>query len=158
MFTLLRGGLGNALRTKVGLAVIGAMLLGGGGTAMALATAHAQLPFGDALSSAAPTTTASKDDQDDQKCASGANATPAAHTESNDDSAHDSEHKSGTPSATKAAATGSDEANEHESSQDDQEECGKSTATHTPHPEPTERPEGTHTARPTPTNGPGGGD
>jgi hypothetical protein len=44
MFALLRGGLGNALRSKVGLAVIAAMLVGGGGTAMGmvLANSHAQ--------------------------------------------------------------------------------------------------------------------
>jgi hypothetical protein len=46
MFALLRGGLGNALRSKVGLAVIGAMLIAGGGTAMALTTSHARLPSG----------------------------------------------------------------------------------------------------------------
>jgi hypothetical protein len=44
MVALLRGGLGNALRSKVALAVIGTMLIGGGGTALALTTSHAQLP------------------------------------------------------------------------------------------------------------------
>jgi hypothetical protein len=162
MLTLLRAGLGNALRTKVGLALIGALLVGGGGTAMAMATAHGQTPLGAALSSSASskalgaTKTTGKDgqdDQDDQGCTGSARATPTAHTESDDDSGH----QSGMPSVHASPTAHSDsEANEHESSQDDQDECGKSTASHTP--EPTERPEGTHTARPTPTNGPGGGD
>jgi hypothetical protein len=183
MFAFLRGGLGNALRTKVGLALIGALLVGGGGTAMAMATANGHTPFGSALSSSTHsdeagktpggTKTADKDDQDED-CTSGTHATPSAH--SDDGSEHEggtpsahasptahsddaSEHEGGTPSATRAAGQSSDEANEHESAQDEQDECAKSTTTRTPHPEPTERPEGTegtHSAGPTPTKGPGG--
>jgi hypothetical protein len=169
MFALLRAGLGNALRTKVGLALIGALLVGGGGTAMAMATTHTQLPFGTALSAlthsdaAGKTPGTNKDDQD-EGCTSGAHATPSAHASPTAHSDDASEHASGTPSATRSAGQGDDDANEHEGAQDDQDECGTSTATHTPHPEPTERPEGTHTPwptrspEPTGTPGPGGGD
>ena len=85
MFALLRGGLGNALRTKVGLALIGALLVGGGGTAMAMATANGHTPFGSALSSSThsesdeavktpgATKTADQDDQDED-CTSSAHA------------------------------------------------------------------------------------
>jgi len=46
MFAFLRGGLGNALRSKAGLAIIAAVLVGGGGTAMGmvLANSHARSP------------------------------------------------------------------------------------------------------------------
>jgi len=157
MFALLRDGLGHALRTKVGLALIGALLVGGGGTAMAMATANGHTPFGSALSSSThsesdeagktpgATKTADKDDQDED-CTSSTHATPSAHS---DDA---SEHEGGTPSATRAAGQGDDEADEHESAQDEQDECAKSPASRTTHPEPTERPEGpegTHTPSPT---------
>jgi hypothetical protein len=46
MFAVLRGGLGHAIRSKVGIAVIGAMLIAGGGTALALTTSHARFPPG----------------------------------------------------------------------------------------------------------------
>jgi hypothetical protein len=174
MFTVLRSGLGNALRTKVGLALIGALLVGGGGTVMAMATSHGQLPLAAALSSSASTPhatrTAGKDDQDDQDECSSTHATPGANSGSDDRGEHESGtpsahatltvhsdaaaiHASGTPSATRAAGQGDDEANEHESAQEEQDECSKSsTASRTPHPEPTERPEGpegTHTPWPT---------
>jgi hypothetical protein len=58
MLTLLRGGLSSALRSKVGLAVIAAMLIGGSGTAVALTASHAQLPSGaHSLASAAHSAT-----------------------------------------------------------------------------------------------------
>jgi hypothetical protein len=142
MVSFLPPGLGHAIRTKVGIAVIGAVLVGGGGTAMAMATSHARLPFGAASSSASPTTPGARTtgDQDNEGCTGtpSAHATPGAHSDSDDAS----EHTSGTPSATRAAGQG-DDANEHEGSQDDQDECGgKGTATRTPHPEPTEGPGG----------------
>jgi hypothetical protein len=152
MFTSLRAGLGHALRTKVGIAVIAAVLVGGGGTALAIASAHPALPFGAALSlSGSPTAHSDKGDQDEQGCTSSATGTPSAHHDSDERS----DHESGTPSATRTPTAG-DEANEHESSQDDQDECGKSTATRTPGPESTEQPQGTHTPGPAPTKGPGG--
>ena len=157
------GLLGNALRTKVGLALIGALLVGGGGTAMAMATANGHTPFGSALSSSASSTHsesdeagktpgATKDDQDED-CTSGTLTTPSAYASPTAHSDDASEHEGGTPSATRAAGqTSDDEANEHESTQDEQDECAKSTTTRTPAPEPTERtdgPEGTHTPWPT---------
>jgi hypothetical protein len=151
MFTAPRAGLGHALRTKVGIAVIVAVLLAGGGTAIAIVSAHPALPFGAALAlSGSPTAHADsgKGDQDDQECTPSATGTPSAHSDADEGS----EHESGTPSATRTATGGDDEANEHESSQDDEDECGTSTTTRTPGPESTEQPEGTHT----PTKGPGG--
>jgi hypothetical protein len=165
MFALLRMRFGSAVRTKAGIALIGALLVGGAGTAMAMATAHSQLPSTAGLSGATASSTAhsddrsgasktpgatktdDQDDQDDKQCTGSTSATPAAHSDDG------SEHESSTPSATRAAGQSDDEANEHESTQDDQDECGRSTASHTP--EPTERPEGTHTAGATPTKGPG---
>jgi hypothetical protein len=46
MFAVLRGGLSHAIRSKVGIAVIGAMLIAGGGTALALTTSHARFLSG----------------------------------------------------------------------------------------------------------------
>jgi hypothetical protein len=143
MFTFPRAGLGHALRTKVGIAVIAAVLVGGGGTALAMASTHTALPF----AAGSPTAHSDQGDQDEQGCTSSATGTPSAHHDSDEGS----DHESGTPSATRTAS-GGDEANEHESSQDDQDECGKSTTTRTPGPESTEQPEGTHS----PTKGPGG--
>jgi hypothetical protein len=160
MFSFLRAGLGHAFRTKVGMALLGALLVGGGGTAMAMATSHAQLPFGAALTqssathsdsdggsktpSATKTVNQEDTDQDDQGCTGSTGSTtgtPSTHADSDDAS----EHASGTPSATRSAGQG-DDANEHEGSQDDQDECGgKSTTTRTPMPEPTEHPEATGT-------------
>jgi hypothetical protein len=183
------GLLGRAFRTKVGIALIGALLVGGGGTAMAMATSTGHTPFGSALSSSThsddagktpgATKSAEQGDEDDQGCTSSTSGTPSAHSDSDDASEHASgtpsatgtpgahsddasEHEVGTPSATKTASQG-DDANEHEGSSDDQDECSKGTTTRTPAPEPTERPEGTHTPWPTrapePTGTPGtGGD
>jgi hypothetical protein len=176
MLAFLWARLGSAFRTKVGIALVGALVLGGGGTALAIATAHGSPLSAWEVSQSASSTphatkTADQDDQDDQDCTGGAHATPGAHSDDGDDhesgtpSAHASptahsddgdEHESGTPSATKAAGQGDDEANEHEGAQGDQDECGNGSATRTPHPEPTERPEGTHPAGATPTEGSGG--
>jgi hypothetical protein len=136
------------LRTKVGIAVISAVLVASGGTAIAIATAHPAFPFGAARSlSGSPTAHSGKGDQDDQECTGSSTGTPSTHHDSDEGSSHES----GTPSATRTATAG-DEANEHESSHDDRDECGKSTTTRTPGPESTEQPEGTRT----PTKGPGG--
>jgi hypothetical protein len=160
MFAVLWARLGSSLKTKVGLALMGALVVAGGGTALAMANAHEQLPvfstFAHASSTAhtesddASKTPGAKDDADDRQCPASASASPTAHTDDGSD------HASGTPSATRAASQSDDEANEHESSQEDRDEaaCEKSTATHTP--EPTERPEGSHTPGPTPTTGSGG--
>jgi hypothetical protein len=162
MFTFPRAGRGHAFRTKVGIALIGAVLVVGGGTAMAMAATHTALPFAAALSlSGSPTAhsdegsktpsatkTAGKDDQDDKGCTPSATGTPSAHS--------DSDQESGTPSATGTATGGDNEANEHESSQDDQDECGTSTANGTPAPRSTEQPEGTQTPGATSTKEPGG--
>jgi hypothetical protein len=144
MFTFLRAGLGHALRTKVGIALIGALLVVGGGTAMAMASTHSALPFAAPSQSGSPP--AHSDSED--RCTGSATGTPSAHSDSDEGS----DHESGTPSATGTATHGDDEANEHESSQDDQDECGTSTANSTPAPRSTEQPEGTHT----PSKGSGG--
>jgi hypothetical protein len=165
MFASLWARLGSTLKTKVGIALIGALVVGGGGTALAMTTAHQQLPVFSAFSHASSTAhtgsddasktpNASQDDQDDQQCTPRASTSPTTHADEGSD--HESDHKSGTPSATKTVGQGDDETNEHESGQNDQDEaaCGKSTATHTP--EPTERPESTNTPGPRPTQGTGG--
>jgi hypothetical protein len=166
MFRFLRAGLGHTLGTKVGIALIGAVLVLGGGTAVAMASTHTALPFAAPLfQSGSPTAhsesdegsktpsatrTAGKDDQEDESCTSSATGTPSAQSDDGSD------HESGTPSATSTATHGDDEANEHESSQDDQDECGTSKATGTPAPQSTEQPEEMQTPGPTPTKGPGG--
>lgn len=152
MYTYRRAGRGLALRTKVGIALIGALLVVGGGTALAMASTHGALPSLSGSPTAHPnsdggTKTAGKEDE---ACTSSATGTPSAH------SGDESDHASGTPSATKTATGGDDEANEHESSQDDRDECSTSTATGTPAARSTEQPEGTHTPGSTPTKGPGG--
>src|SRR5215472_9185254 len=88
------GLLGRAFRTKVGIALIGALLVGGGGTAMAMATSTGHTPFGSSLSSTASsghsdeagktpgaTKSADQGDQDDQGCTSSASGTPGAHSD-----------------------------------------------------------------------------
>ena len=124
------------IQTKVGLAIIGALVLGGGGTALAVTAAHGNLGF----NQASPTAHSGdhEDDQDDVACTgtpTESAASPTAH--SGDDSSHSS-------SATRTPG------------QDDREgsetECEKGDGTRTP--EPTERPEGTRT--PAATGTPGG--
>lgn len=164
MFTRLIARLGGAIRTKVGIALIGALVVGGGGTVMAMATAQGQprsnlvaprtsaSPTAHSDDSSSATKVAEKDDQDCTGSATGAIASPTAHS---DDSSN----------ATKAAGKDDQEANENESAQDEQNEneteckSGESPeaterpeGTHTP--EATERPEGTHT--PEATKGAGG--
>ncbi len=143
--------LGGAIRTKVGIALIGALVVGGGGTVVAMATAQGEpgsngvAPRTSATSTAHSddSSNAGKDDQDDKACtanatATGAIASPTAHS---DDSS----------SATKVAGKDDQEASENESAQDEQNEteCKSGES-----PEATERPEGTHT--PEATKGAGG--
>ena len=151
MFALLIARLGGAIRTKVGIALIGALVVGGGGTVVAMATAQGEpgsngvAPRTSATSTAHSddSSNAGKDDQDDKACtanatATGAIASPTAHS---DDSS----------SATKVAGKDDQEASENESAQDEQNEteCKSGES-----PEATERPEGTHT--PEATKGAGG--
>ncbi|HZC78313.1 MAG TPA: hypothetical protein VE258_11215 [Ktedonobacterales bacterium] len=156
MFALLKARLGSAFRTKVGIALIGALVLVGGGTAMAMATSHGQFLSPLAASGTSASPTAHADDQDDQACTGSANGTPTGAAASPTAHADDgSDDRSGTPSATKVAGKDDQEGNENENAQEEQNEteCAKSNATRTP--EPTEGPEGAHTPGPTPTKGPG---
>jgi hypothetical protein len=132
MLTFLRAGLGNAIRTKVGIALIGAVLVGGGGTAMAMATTHGQLPFGAALTQSSATHSDSDggsktpsanktadNDNDDQGCTGNTGnttGTPSAHADTDADADDGSAH-SGTPSANATPGThsDSDDASDHES-------------------------------------------
>jgi hypothetical protein len=153
MFSMLKSRLLAGIQTKVGLAIIGALVLGGGGTALAMTAAHGQLPnLGAAASPTAhsgdDSSNAGKDDQDDKACTgtpTTSDASPTAH--SGDDSS----------SATRTPDQDDHEGNETECEKGDgagtPEPTERPEGTHTP--EPTERPEGTHTPEP---NGTPGGD
>jgi hypothetical protein len=175
MFALLKAKLGSTFRTKVGIALIGALVLGGGGTAMAMATSHGQplaalgasgtsaSPTAHADDSADATKVAGKGDQDDQACTGSANATATPSGAAASPTAHSgdgSDDRSGTPSATKAASQDDQEGNENENAQEEQNETechdGSTSPKATRTPEPTETSEGAHTPGPTPTGGPGG--
>ncbi len=133
MFSLLKSRLMAGIQTKVGLAIIGALVLGGGGTALAVTAAHGNLGLNQASSTAHSGDDSShggKDDQDDTACTgtpTTSAASPTAHAD--DDSS----------SATRTPGQDDREGNENE--------CEKGDGTRTP--EPTERPEGTHTPEPT---------
>lgn len=157
MFALLRARLGGAFKTKVGLALIGALVVGGGGTAMAMATSHGQLlsnlvaasPTAHSDGSSDATKAAGKGDQDDKACTGTATETSASPT------AHSGDESS---SATKVAGQDDQETNENAQDEQNETDCKGSSesseATRTP--EPTERPEATRTPGPSPTSGPGG--
>ena len=158
MFRGMRARFVRTLTTKVGLALVGALVLGGGASAVAMATSHGQFFANGHLYStfSGPSTTASPtkhagDDQDDVACTSKGTATSTATPHGGGDDAAQA------PKATPTKTTG-DDADEHEGTEHDGTECegdGHSPkATHTP--EPTERPEGSHTPEPSPTKGPGG--
>jgi hypothetical protein len=148
---------GRGLKSKVGLALLGALVVGGGGTALAMSGAHLPLlssqlapasSTGDSHDRASATHAGDRDDQDDRACGTpGASASPTAH-------ADDTEDAHGTPSATRTAG-----GDDHEGSGSEKEtDCEGSGESHegTPGPEPTEQPEGTHTPEATPTGGHGG--
>jgi hypothetical protein len=161
--------LGVVLKTKVGIALLGALVLGGGGTAMAMTTTHGQF-FSQLVPSASgthaddrsdPTKTGQKDNDDNNACA---NRTPEVKTTEagdSDDSGTPGTHADtegtpgthsdaeGTPGA-RSDAEGTSSAT-HTAGGDDREgddgDCDAQdhspTGAHTP--EPTERPDGTHT-------------
>jgi len=149
--------LARTLTTKVGLALVAALLLGGA-SAMAMATTHGQ-PFANGhifsnnlgSSRSASPTAHGADDEDDTACTS---ASPTASTKHGDDGGDGDDHEG---EATKAPGdhanptkTAGDDADDDQGTDHEGTECEGSDkspkATHAP--EPTERPEGTHTPEP----------
>jgi hypothetical protein len=125
---LLRAG-----KSKLAIALIAALVLGGGATAMAMATAHAPLVSG-------PSATASPtgNHDDDAACTnSGTPTAPAASPTGNHDDDAD---------ATEAAGgeTGDHEGSEHEQECEGSSQSPQASGT----PEPTEHPQGTRTPEP----------
>jgi hypothetical protein len=157
MFGGLMARLVRAVTTKAGIVLIGAVLLGAGGAAMAMASAHGQIGanVSGPGASASPTKHAGDQDeqneQDDTACTSTGTPSSTATTHGGGDAVQG-------PQATPTKAARDDDANEHEGTEHDGTECEgdddhSPTGTHTP--EPTERPEGTHTPQASPTKGPG---
>jgi hypothetical protein len=162
MFAGLKAAAGRVFGTKLGIALVGALVVGGGGTAMAMTGAPASLipdfaaasptAHSGAASAAgqlhAGATATGQDDQDEQgeddaSCA----GTPGATGADSDDSS----------TATTTAGQGGQEGSEHEGTatagDDHDAECtGTPSASHTPGSD--DGPEGTHT--PQGTQGPGG--
>ena len=141
----------TSLKTKVGIAVIGTLLLGGSGTVLAMTATHGNLgPLG--FNQASPTAHSGdhEGDQDDVACTGTPTESAASPTAHSGDDSHDSSSATRTPgqddhegSATRTPGQDDREGNEHENDH----ECEKGDGTRTP--EPTERPEGTHTPEPT---------
>jgi hypothetical protein len=143
----------SSLRTKVGIAVIGTLLLGGSGTVLAMTATHGNLGF----SQASPTAHSGdhEGDQDDVACTGTPTERAASPTAHAGDDSHDSASATRTPgqddregSATRTPDQDDRAGNTHEN--DNECENGEGTRT----PEPTERPEGTRT--PDATGTPGG--
>ena len=152
MFGGLMARLVRAVTTKAGIVLIGAVLLGAGGAAMAMASAHGQLLSGPGASASPTAHAGDQDDQDDTACTSKGTPSSTATTHGGGDAVQ-------APQATPTKAARDDDANEHEGTEHDGTECEgdddhSPTGTHTP--EPTERPEGTHTPQASPTKAPGG--
>jgi hypothetical protein len=169
MLGALTAKLGLVFKSKVGIALMGALVLGGGGSAMAMASSHGQFFSDSGAPGTAPSATAHHDessnatkvagkgDQEDETCSGnsgGATASPTAHSDDSSDGTR------ATTSPTAHAESGDASSATQVAGHDDQDETqcqssGESThAAHTP--EPTERPEGTHAPEPTPSSGHGG--
>ena len=140
MFGGLMARLVRAVSTKAGIVLIGALLLGGGGVAMAMATSHGQIGrnvSGPGASASSTKHAGEQDDQDDTACASKGTPTRTATPHGGGDDAMQA------PQAT-PTKTADDDAQEHEGRQHDGTECEGDD--HSPQgmhtPEPTKRPSG----------------
>jgi hypothetical protein len=165
MFRGMRVRLARTLTTKVGLALVGALVLGGGASAVAMATTHSQFFANGHLfstssglsTSASPTKHAGEqDDQDDTACTSKGTPTSTSTPHGGGDDAVQA--PKATPTKAIPTKAVGDDADEHEGTEHDGTECEgddhSPKATHTP--EPTEHPEGSHAPEPSPTKGPDG--
>jgi hypothetical protein len=151
MFGGMKARLVRTLTTKVGLALVGALVLGGGASAMAtshgqfFANGHLFSTFSGPSTSASPTKHIGDDqddqnDQDDTACTSKGTPTGTATPHGGGDDA--AEGAKATPTKT----AGDDDADEHEGTEHESTECeGDDHA-----------PQGTHTPEPSPTKGLGG--
>jgi hypothetical protein len=159
MFAWLKAAAGRVFKTKVGIALLGALVVGGGGTAMAMTGAQAPFISNFVAPSAAVSPTAHSDDsstatkiagQDDEDGnAAGCTGTPSTTGADSDDSS----------TATTTAGHGDQEGSEHEGTattgddRDDAECAGTPSATRTPGSDD-DGSAATHT--PEATQGPGG--